>query len=254
VWILPYVWMMRTSFSAGVNIFSTTLELLPREFTLHNFSEVFRLVPITKLGWNTVVITFGTTFLVIASSALAGYALSRPGLPFATTIMVFFLAALMVPGESILIPTFLSVKNLGLLNSHLGVILPMASDAFVIFVFERFFSQLPIEVNDAATVDGASEFQIFWQIVVPMSAPVFAAMTTLVFIGAYDSFLWPLVVLNKPDMMPLTLGLFYFETEQIKNYEYVITYSLLLTLPILAVFLSAQKFFIKGLQLGAVKG
>jgi ABC-type glycerol-3-phosphate transport system permease component len=254
VWILPYVWMARTSFSSGVNIFSTTLELLPREVTLHNFSEVFRLVPIAKLGWNTVVITFGTTFLVIASSALAGYALSRPGLPFATTIMVFFLAALMVPGESILIPTFLSVKYLGLLNSHLGVILPMASDAFVIFVFERFFSQLPIEVNDAATVDGASDFQIFWQIVVPMSAPVFAAMTTLVFIGAYDSFLWPLVVLNRPDMMPLTLGLFYFETEQIKNYEYVITYSLLLTLPILAVFLSAQKFFIKGLQLGAVKG
>ena len=254
IWVLPYVWMVRTSVSVGVNIFSTTLELIPREFTLNNFSEVFRLVPLSRLGLNSVIISVGTTALVIGTSALAGYALSRPGLPLATSIMVFFLAALMVPGESLLIPTFLAVKYLGLLNSYLGVILPMAADAFVIFIFERFFSQLPPEVNDAAIVDGASDFQIFSQIVVPMSTPVFAALTTLVFIGAYDAFLWPLVVLNTREMMPLTLGLFYFETEQIRNYEYVITYSLLLTLPILAVFLTCQKFFIKGLQLGAVKG
>ena len=254
IWILPYLWMIRTSFSVGVNIFSTTLELLPREFTLGNFAEVFRLVPIGMLGLNSVIISVGTTGLVIGTSALAGYALSRPGLPFATTIMVFFLAALMVPGESLLIPTFLAVKYFGLLNSYLGVILPMATDAFVIFVFERFFSQLPSEVNDAAIVDGASDLQVFTQIVVPMSTPVFAALTTLVFIGAYDAFLWPLVVLNVREMMPLTLGLYYFETEQIVHYEYVITYSLLLTLPILAVFLACQKFFIKGLQLGAVKG
>ncbi len=254
IWMLPYIWMIKTSFSPGVNIFSTTLELIPRTLTLDNVGQVFQLVPLGRLATNSAIITLGTTATVIVTSAMAGYALSRPRLPGATAIMLFFLAALMIPGESVLIPTFIAIKNLGLLNSFWGVILPMAVDAFVIFIFERFFSQLPQEVIDAAVVDGASDVAIFARIVVPMSAPVFAAMTTLVFIGAYDAFLWPLVVLNDRNMMPLTLGLYYFETEQIRNYENVITYSLLLTLPVLAVFLTCQKFFIKGLQLGAVKG
>jgi multiple sugar transport system permease protein len=254
VWMIPYIWTLRTAFSEGVNIFSSTLELLPRRLTFENFVQVFQLAPVGRMTVNSVIIVFGTTFLIIASSALAGYALSRPGLPLARVIMVFFLAAIMVPGESLLIPTFLAVRDMGLLNSYQGVILPMATDAFVIFVFERFFSQLPSEVIDAAIVDGASDFQVFWRVVLPMSTPAVAAMTTLVFIGAYDAFLWPLVILNGPDMMPLTLGLYYFATEQITHYEYIITYSLLLTLPVLLLFLLGQKFFIRGLQLGAVKG
>jgi multiple sugar transport system permease protein len=254
IWMIPYIWTVRTSFSEGVNIFSNTLELVPRTLTLDNFVQVMRLAPVGRMSLNSVIIVVGTTALIIVSSALAGYALSRPGLPFSRAIMVFFLAAIMVPGESLLIPTFLTVRDFGLLNSYAGVILPMASDAFVIFVFERFFSQLPSEVLDAGIVDGASEFQVFWRIVLPMSTPAIAAMTTLVFIGAYDAFLWPLVILNGPDKMPLTLGLYYFATEQVTHYEYIITYSLLLTVPVLLMFLAAQKFFIKGLQLGAVKG
>jgi multiple sugar transport system permease protein len=254
VWTIPYIWTVRTSFSEGVNIFSSTLELVPKTLTLDNFVQVFRLAPVARMSLNSVIIVVGSTALTIATSALAGYALSRPGLPFARLIMLFFLAAIMVPGESLLIPTFLTVRDFGLLNSYAGVILPMASDAFVIFVFERFFSQLPTEVLDAAIVDGASEFQVFWRIVLPMSTPAIAAMTTLVFIGAYDAFLWPLIILNGPDKMPLTLGLYYFATEQVTHYEYIITYSLLLTVPVLVMFLAAQKFFIRGLQLGAVKG
>jgi ABC-type glycerol-3-phosphate transport system permease component len=253
-WMIPYVWTVRTAFSEGVNIFSTTLELVPRSLTLDNFVQVFALAPIGRMTVNSIIIVVGATALIIVTSALAGYALSRPGLPFARIIMVFFLAAIMVPGESLLIPTFLTVRDFGLLNSYPGVILPMATDAFVIFVFERFFSQLPFEVLDAATVDGASEIQVFWRIVLPMSTPALAAMTTLVFIGAYDAFLWPLVILNGPEKMPLTLGLYYFATEQVTHYEYIITYSLLLTLPVLVMFLLGQKFFIRGLQLGAIKG
>lgn len=254
IWMVPYIWMLRTSVSPGVNIFSTTLQLVPTVLTMDNFRQVFTLVPVLQLGTNSFIICVGTTALVISTSAMAGYALSRPGLPYATAIMIFFLAALMIPGEAVLVPTFLAVKNLGLLNNYLGVILPMATDSFVIFVFERFFSQLPSEVNDAAIADGASDFQVFWNIVLPMSTPVLAAMTTLVFIGAYDAFLWPLVVLNSQRLMPLPLGLYYFQTEQVAHYEYIIAYALLLTVPVLAVFLLCQRFFIKGLQLGAVKG
>ena len=206
------------------------------------------------MALNSAIIAVGTTVIVIVTSALAGYALSRPGLPGATGVLLFFLAGLMIPGESLLIPSFIGIKNLGLLDSYWGVILPMAVDAFVIFIFARFFAQIPQEVIDAAVIDGASDVAIFTRIVVPMSAPVFAAMTILVFIGAYDAFLWPLVVLNDRAMMPLTLGLFYFESEQIRSYEYVIAYSALLMLPVLVMFLICQKFFIKGLQLGAVKG
>ena len=254
VWMLPFLWMLKTSFSPGVNIFSTTLQLIPERLTLVNFAAVFRIVPVGRMALNSAIIAVGTTIIVIGTSALAGYALSRPGLPGATGVLLFFLAGLMIPGESLLIPSFIGIKNLGLLDSYWGVILPMAVDAFVIFIFARFFAQIPQEVIDAAVIDGASDVAIFTRIVVPMSAPVFAAMTILVFIGAYDAFLWPLVVLNDRAMMPLTLGLFYFESEQIRSYEYVIAYSALLMLPVLIMFLICQKFFIKGLQLGAVKG
>jgi ABC-type glycerol-3-phosphate transport system permease component len=254
LWMIPYVWTVRTSFSSGVNIFSSTLELIPRTLTLDNFVQVARLAPIGRMTVNSLIIVLGATAFIIISSALAGYALSRPGLPFARVIMVFFLAAIMIPGEAMLIPTFLAVRDLGLLNSYPGVILPMATDAFVIFVFERFFAQLPTEVMDAAIVDGASDIQVFLRIVLPMSTPAIAAMTTLVFIGAYDAFLWPLVILSGPEKMPLTLGLYYFASEQVTHYEYIITYSLLLTVPVLLIFLAGQRFFIKGLQLGAVKG
>jgi len=254
VWMLPFIWMLKTSFSPGVNIFSTTLHLIPERLTLENFAAVFRIVPVGRMAVNSAIIAVGTTAIVIVTSALAGYALSRPGLPGATFMLLFFLAGLMVPGESLLIPSFIGIKNLHLLDSYWGVILPMAVDAFVIFIFARFFAQIPQEVIDAAVIDGASDMAIFTRIVVPMSAPVFAAMTILVFIGAYDAFLWPLVVLNDRAMMPLTLGLFYFESEQIRSYEYVIAYSALLMAPVLAMFLICQRFFIKGLQLGAVKG
>jgi ABC-type glycerol-3-phosphate transport system permease component len=254
VWMLPFIWMLKTSFSPGVNIFSTTLQLIPDRLTLDNFAAVFRIVPLRRMATNSAIIAIGTTIVVIVTSSLAGYALSRPGLPGATFLLFFFLAALMIPGESLLIPSFIGVKNLGLLDSYWGVILPMAVDAFVIFIFARFFAQIPQEIIDAAVIDGASDFAIFTRIVVPISAPVFAAMTILVFVGAYDAFLWPLVVLNDRGMMPLTLGLFYFESEQIRNYENVIAYSCLLMLPVLVLFLFCQRFFIKGLQLGAVKG
>ena len=254
IWIVPFVWMLKTSISPGVGIFSPELDLVPKALTSDNFAQVFRLVPVARLGLNSTIISVGTTAVVIIVSSLAGYALSRPGMPFATPILFFFLAAIMIPGEAVLIPTFIAVRDFGLLNSYWGIILPMATDAFVIYIFERFFSQIPQEIVDAATVDGASDLDIFLRIVVPMSTPVLAAMTTLVFIGAYDAFLWPLVVVNDRTMMPLTLGLFYFETEQIRNYEYVIAYSALLTAPILIIFLAGQKFFIKGLQLGALKG
>ena len=111
VWMIPYIWTVRTSFSAGVNIFSSTLDLIPRTLTLDNFVQVFRLAPVARMSLNSVIIVVGATTLIIVSSALAGYALSRPGLPWARAIMVFFLAAIMVPGESLLIPTFLTVQK-----------------------------------------------------------------------------------------------------------------------------------------------
>jgi len=254
VWMLPFVWMLKTSFSPGVNIFSTELDLIPDRLTLENFDAVFRIVPVGRMAVNSAIIALGTTAIVIITSSMAGYALSRPGLPGARLILLFFLAGLMIPGESLLIPSFIAIKNLRMLDSYWGVILPMSVDAFVIFIFARFFAQIPQEIIDAAVIDGASEVAIFSRIVVPLSAPVFAAMTILVFIGAYDAFLWPLVILNDRAMMPLTLGLYYFESEQIRSYEYVIAYSALLMLPVLLMFLTCQKYFIKGLQLGAVKG
>ena len=214
-----------------------------------------RVIPMGKFFLNSLLIAIVATFGTVLTSSLAGYAFARIRFPGRDKLFLGYLATLMIPATVTLIPRFILVKMLGWLDTYAALIVPaMFGSAGGTFLLRQFFMGIPKEVEDAAAIDGCGKLAIYWRIMLPMSMPAMATLTLFTFQGNWNSFLWPLIVLNSPEKMTLPVGLQYFMGLYGADYSLLMAGSLISVIPMILVFIIGQKYFIKGIRIGAVKG
>ena len=259
--LIPFLWLLSTALKGrSENIFAYPPIFIPRDFTLDNFKEVLRLVPIVKYVFNSFIVAGFTVILNVILSALAAYPLAR--MEFKGKKIAFFaiLATIMVPFQTIMLPVYIITLKLHLIDAYsttmgyLGMILPFAVNAFGIFLMRQAFMTIPKEIEESAVVDGCNSVQIFFQILLPMIKPTIALLAIFTFIGSWGEFLWPSIVLTNEQLFTLPVGINNLSSAFSADYRLIAAGSIVSIIPIVIFFLSLQKYFISGENEGAVKG
>lgn len=248
----PLLWTLATALGTEGNVFAFPQSLLPRNPSLANFVEVFDSVEIGRYLWNSAWITFWTVIWTLLVCSLAAYPLARLHFRGSRLVFAAILATLMLPTEINFLVNFITVSHLGMVNTHLGVILPTLAGAIGIFMMKTAFEEVPQDLIDAARVDGASELRIFFVIMLPLALPQVATLAILTTVTTWNNFLWPSVVLTKSELMPLAVGVLELSGTFGSSTRVVAAGAILTVLPALAVFFFAQRFFMRGME-GAVK-
>ncbi|MCW5317647.1 ABC transporter permease subunit [Nostoc sp. KVJ3] len=255
VTLIPFLWALSASFKPLTEIVSGEPNFLPKNFTLDNYRQIFLQEPLFwRWLFNSVAIAFSVTLLNLLLNSMAGYALAR--LRFVGKRFWFFLilAVLAVPAQITLIPTFLILKAIGWLNSYQGMIVPSMVNATFIFMMRQFFVNFPKELEEAAQLDGLNTFGIFRYIVLPLAKPALAAQAVFVFMGSWNNFLLPIVILFDPEMFTLPLGLNTFKGQYISYWNYIMAASMVFTLPALGIYAFFNRYFIQSVTFTGGKG
>jgi len=261
LWLTPALWVLVTSLKPAPDIIRTPPEWIPWPATLEHYHEVLlsssRTARIGRAFLNSTIVSVGSTLLVVFVSALAAYPLARMRFPGRNAIFGLLIGSLMIPNAVVLVPQYVLTQRLGWLSTFQGLIVPEAAMtfAFGVFLLRQFFITMPAELEDAARIDGASVWQIFLRIVLPLSQPVLGALAIFAFRSAWNDFLWPLIAVNKPDMFPLPVALALLRgAYSSESYGPIMAGAALSALPLLVVFLVANRRIVEGVRLGGVKG
>ncbi|WP_010269639.1 carbohydrate ABC transporter permease [Paenibacillus senegalensis] len=253
--IVPFLWTVSTSLKGqNETIFSMPPQFIPSNFTFENYLTVWNSLPIPLYLWNSVILAFFGVILPLIFCSLAAFPLARMKFKGREIIFYLIIATMMIPGEVTMIPIYLILTELNLLGSHTGVILPGAVSAFGIFLMRQAFVGIPKEIEESAIMDGASVGRIWFSILLPMVLPMMATLGILSFIGAWNNFLWPYLVLEDSSLYPLTLGLYELQGTFVTNTRLVAAGTMIALIPILLVFVFFQRYFIQGAYSSAVKG
>jgi multiple sugar transport system permease protein len=253
--LIPFLWALSASFKPLSEIVSGEPNFLPKNFTFDNYKQIFFQEPLFfRWLFNSVIIATSVTLLNLLFNSMAGYALAR--LRFRGKNFWFFLilAVLAVPAQITLIPTFLILKAFGWLNSYQGMIIPSMVNATFIFMMRQFFVNFPRELEEAGQLDGLNTWGIFRHIVLPLAKPALAAQAVFVFMGSWNNFLLPIVILFDPEMFTLPLGLNSFKGQFISYWNYIMAASMVFTLPALAIYAFFNRYFIEGVTFTGGKG
>ncbi len=250
----PFVFSFFSSFKTLQHILDFPPSLLPNPWTLSNYQTILSGGIFTQWLFNSGVYAFGTAILNVLFSAMAGYALSRMNFPGRNIIFVVTLAVMMIPVPITLIPKYLVMNDLHLVNTYFALLLPMMAQPFSVFLMVQFMKGLPKELEESARIDGASRWRTFYQIILPLVKPALIAVTILSFQGAWNDFLWPLLVTNSQNMYTLPVGLFQFKTDHYTEYNLLIAGSMFNAIPILVLFFIFQRYFMRSAVGSAVKG
>ncbi len=252
VMLVPFFWVVKTSLT-GENIFTYPPAVLPRNPHLFYYVDVWYSIPFLHYLVNSVVVSALVVIANILFNAMAGYALSREFLG-KRAVILLFLSCMMIPFQVTIIPAYLITRGLGLLNSYLGMALPLFSTIVCIFVFKASFDAIPSSLVDAARIDGAPDWKILLRILMPLSKSAVATNVILAFIWSWNNFLWPLIIIRDQEMQTLPLGLSRFLTVVEDTTGALYAFCVMVLVPGLLVFLLAQREFIAGLTRGAAKG
>ena len=253
VMAFPIYWMFATAVRPHAEIFEAVARLVPSSVSVTNFLAVLKRYPVLIWVNNSVIIAVVAVVLTVFINLLCGYTFAKFRFPGRNVLFFAILGALMVPIQVILVPEFLIVSWLGLLNTHLGVILPRAAEAFGIFMVRQFMVAIPDELIEAARLDGAGELRIFFRIVLPLSKPIIAVLVIFTFMWRWNDFAWPLVALTDQDMFTLPLGLNLLRGEVNPDWGNVMALALLSLLPMLVIFLAFQRYLVQGIASTGLK-
>jgi ABC-type glycerol-3-phosphate transport system permease component len=252
--IVPFLYMMLSAFKPNNEIFGTPLTFFPSSPTLANMQGLLANFPFVRWALNTVIVAvFGSAFSVLLSS-LAGFAFAKYDFRFKNVLFMLMLATLLIPNQVLLVPQFQVIRTLGWFNTYEGLIIPRAVGAFGIFLMRQYTVSLPSELLDAARVDGATEFGIWWRIVLPLVRPGLAVLGILSFTGLWNDFFWPLIITTDPSMFVVNLGISSLVGPYDYQYGILLSGTLLACLPVIIIFLFFQRQFIAGFTEGAFKG
>ncbi|MEV0267025.1 carbohydrate ABC transporter permease [Streptomyces sp. NPDC050617] len=250
LFLIPFYLLLRNGLSSEQDITSADWTFFPSELKWSNLRELFDdpAVPMAHALLNSTLIAVATTLGTLLLASLAGYGLARIPYRFADAVFYAILGTLMVPAAVTFVPTFVLVSSLGWVSSLRGLIVPTLFSAFACFVFRQYFLGFPKELEDAAHIDGLGHWRTYWRIVVPNSLPVFAAVATIVFIGAWNSFLWPLVIGQDKDAWTVQVALSTFLTSQTVNIHELFVAAAVSIVPLLLVFVLLQRYIVAGVE------
>ncbi len=253
--LMPFYWMLSASFMSSAEIIRIPPVLLPSRLLWQNYADVAQAVPLGRAYVNSLVVTTVSVLLILFTSSLCGFGLAKYEFPGRNTLFLLILASMMIPGFVTLIPVFYIVKQLGWLNNYMGLIVPGMVSAYGIFLMRQFMLGIPDDLMDAARIDGAGEFRIFWQVVLPLTGPALATLGSFNFVGVWNSFLWPLLVVQRRDMFTVPLALNSLRTygaeADVQNLQMAGT--VVSVLPALLVFIAMQRYFVQGIALTGLK-
>ena len=248
--ILPFVLMALTSLTSKTVI---DFSFNPATFHINNYIRIFRNLNIGRNMFNSFFVTFCACLLNNIFSSMAAYGFAKKKFPGRETVLLVFLATMMIPGQVTLIPVFTMVRKIGLMNTYPALFLPVIN-AFGIFLIRQFMFNLPNELLESAKIDGAAEPTIFVKIVIPLVKPVLVSLTIFTFITVWNDFLWPLVIASKPEMHTITLAISVLRGNYLSNYGLIMAGSTLAFLPPFILYLVLQKQFVEGIALSGIKG
>ena len=254
VMVIPMIWMLITSFETLSETQHFPPILVPSGIRWQNYTAVLQQAPFARWFLNTLIVTVVVVAGNLLFCSLAGYAFARIKFFGRDVVFILVLATLMVPFQVIMIPTFLIVRKLGLIDTLGALIVPNLAGAFGIFLLRQFFRSLPIELEEAARIDGASRLGVLFKIVLPLSGPVLATVAVITFLWEWNDFLWPLVTIYSPNNMTLQLGLTTFQGAHQTNTHLLMAANVMSVLPVLFLFFVAQRFFIRGIATSGLKG
>lgn len=250
----PFIWMVLGSFKTTGELRSVPPTWWPENPTLANYQDLFERQNFVRFFINSSVVAFFVTAGNVIFCSMLGYALAKLRFPGKRILFALVLATLMVPGVVTFMPLFVLVANMGLVNTHAGLILPFLAGAFGVFLMRQFIGGLPDELLDAARVDGAGEHYIFWRIVMPLCGPALATLTILTFLASWNSFLWPLVVATSQDMFTLPVAIAFLATGQTEtNVALLMAGSVVVIMPVIVVFILLQRHFTQGIAMTGIK-
>lgn len=251
VTIIPFVWMLIASFLPSLEIVRVGGGM-PHDWTLSNYLELFTRLNFGVYLKNTIIVTAAGMFSILFN-AMAGYGFARYSFPAKNAMFVAILATMMIPGQVTMIPVYLELNAMGLTNTYLGIILPGLAGAFGVFLFRQFFANMPEDIFEAARVDGAGDAYTFFRIALPLAGPIVAVQAILTFIGGWNSFLWPLIVANEERLYTLSVGLNLLQGQHAADYGLQMAGAAFMVVPILVVFLLAQKHILSGFDISGDK-
>ena len=254
VMLIPMVWMLVTSLETLNETRHYPPVLLPHTLVPGNYTQVLRQAPFARWFVNTMIVTVATVAGNLLFCSLAGYAFARIKFFGREVVFVLLLVTLMIPFQVVMIPTFIIVKDLGLINTLNALIVPNLANAFGVFLLRQFFRTLPVELEEAARIDGASRLSVLFKIVLPLSGPELATLAVITFLWTWNDFLWPLITIYTPNNMTLQLGLTTFEGTHQTSTNLLMAANVMSMLPVLLLFFLAQKYFIRGIATSGLKG
>jgi len=254
IMVFPFIWMIIASLMTAGEIQLRPPVWLPASPQFSNYSELFQTIAMPRLYFNSLFTAAIIVGGVLLSSSLAGFAFAKYRFPGRELLFYIILATMMIPFFVTLIPVFFIVRQLGWIDSYQGLVVPGLTSAYGIFLMRQFIITLPDELIDAARIDGASELRIYWRIIIPLSKPALATLGTFTFIGAWNNFLWPLLVLNSRELMTLPLGINSMKSLYADNTNLLMAGTAVSVLPMLVVFIFLQRYFIQGIALTGLKG
>ncbi|GAB3583958.1 carbohydrate ABC transporter permease [Leifsonia lichenia] len=245
VMVFPFVWTIVTSISPGASLTSTP-KLIPDNPSLAPYAELFQRVPFGQVIVNSLVIAVVSTLFQLVTSSMAAYVFARMPFRGRGAIFVLYLATMMIPFQVLIVPLFVEMKSLGLINTYAGAILPTVASAFGVFLLRQAISTVPYELDQAATLDGAGHFRVFFQIVLPLVRPALATLAVFGFLNTWNSFLWPLIILRDPLMQTLPVALSSLQGQYSTQWDVLMAGSVVSIIPMFALYLFAQKYIVQG--------
>ena len=254
IMIVPFLWMLSTSLKDQQQLFAWPPNWIPNPFVWSNYSEVFSKINFSLYGLNTLKITVAVTIGRLILCSMAGYGFARMKFPGNNFLFLLTLATMMISAQITIIPNFVIMRYLGLVDTHLGVILPLLADGFSIFLMRQFFLTFPYELEDAAKLDGCNPLMFYIRILIPNSKPILATLAAMTFQGVWNDFLWPLVMLTSPAKRTLAVGLSYLVGQYTTRWDLQMAGSVLTVLPILILFFLLQKYFVQSIKMTGLKG
>lgn len=250
--LMPFLWMALASFKPLEEV--EQLNPLPTVWHPENYRKVFEQIPFARYYFNSVFIAAWVTFLQCLTSAMAAFAFARLRWRGRDVVFRLYLATLMIPGVVTMIPNYALMVKLHLLDSYLGLIVPAAFSAFGTFLLRQFMLTIPPSLDEAAAMDGANPWQIFWDLILPLARPGLITLAIFTFMGNYGSFFWPLILIKSEHLRTLPIGMLFFDTNYGRQTNLIMAASVMNIIPLIILFVVSQKFLVRGIQLGAVKG
>lgn len=253
IMLIPFLWMLSTSLKNEGATMVLPPEFIPKEPTMENYREVVERFPMMRFLFNSLFVAILTTIGQIIFSSMAGFAFARMQFKGRDQLFLLYLATMMVPAQVTMIPQFILLQSIGWINTYQALIIPSIFGVFGTFLMRQAMLSIPKELEEAAFMDGANHFQVFYKVIMPMVKPTIATLTIFTFMGSWNSYLWPLIVINSEELATLPLGLSMLQGRWSTDWNLMMAGVVISVVPILIVYLFAQRYFIQGMTMSGMK-